>query len=182
MDGAVLISEWQTSVTLSGGVLGLGDWRDFPQAHISRTAEEDSTSTRWRPLGREIGERVCGGLSDSDVREGWEEGNSEMREKVEVCLEEDNKYWWASSFFWPLTGGMSAFFSNSNSFLAAVAAKLRDNQIYGGGEPHQEPRRKVSGEIQPKRHRSLSVDIFSEMTAVWFIFSALKKVLAFFLL
>lgn len=25
MDGAVLISEWQTSVTLSGGVLGLGD-------------------------------------------------------------------------------------------------------------------------------------------------------------
>lgn len=32
MDGAILISEWQTSVTLSWGVLGLGDWRDSPQA------------------------------------------------------------------------------------------------------------------------------------------------------
>lgn len=86
-------------MTLSGGVLGLGDWRDFPQAHISRTAEEDSTSMLWRPLERKIGERVCGGLSDSDVREVWEEGNSEMKDKVEACLGEDNKYWWVCSFF-----------------------------------------------------------------------------------
>lgn len=46
MDEAVLISEWQTSVTLSGDVLGLGDWRDSPQArHIA--------GEQWRVLGKE---------------------------------------------------------------------------------------------------------------------------------
>ncbi len=78
MDGAVLISDWQTSVTLSGGVLGPGDWRDSPQArHIAGSATRYWCSwERWKEKN-ETGSWILG------LRYKGERNSSrEMQEKV----------------------------------------------------------------------------------------------------